>query len=59
MTDAYNAGKAAERGQGMTPNDPLPILDWPGENPPTFWWGRNRAGELTKVYRSYEDFCND
>jgi hypothetical protein len=59
MTDAEKAARAAERRQGITPNDPLPTLDCPDENPPAFWWGRNRTGELTKVYRSYEDFCND
>jgi hypothetical protein len=45
--------------QGVTMNDPLPTLEWPDGNPPASWWGRNRTGKLTKVYRSYEDYCDD
>lgn len=43
---------------GRTPNHPLPSLEWPGDEPPAYWWGVNSAGELTKVFRSYEDYCN-
>lgn len=44
--------------RGRTPNHPLPSLEWPGEDKPAYWWGMNYAGELTKVFRSYEDYCN-
>lgn len=44
--------------RGRTPNHPLPTLEWPGEDKPAYWWVMNDAGELTKVFRSYEDYCN-
>lgn len=42
-----------------TIDNPLPTLEWPDDNPPVSWWSRNKKGELTKVYRSYEDYCDD
>ena len=50
--------RAAQPRQG-TERNPLPTLEWPDENPPASWWGYNANGELTKVYRSYEDYCDD
>jgi hypothetical protein len=44
---------------GRSPNHPLPTLDWPGDDEPKCWWGRDASGRLTKVYRSYEDYCDD
>jgi hypothetical protein len=44
---------------GMSPDRPLPTLEWPNDNPPPYWWGKNEVGSLTKVYRSYEDYCDD
>ena len=45
--------------EGRSMNLPLPTLEWPDDNPPAHWWGINPNGELTKVYRSYEDYCDD
>ena len=35
--------------------------EWPGPgDPPPSWWATNpETNERTKVYRSYEDYCND
>ena len=41
-----------------TRDNPLPTLEWPDNNPPASWWGIGPQG-LTKVYRSYEDYCDD
>lgn len=48
----------SETRKGRTPDDPLPTLEWPGEQKPPYWWGRNTDGELCKVYRSYADYCD-
>jgi hypothetical protein len=45
--------------KGLHPDNPLPTLEWEDENPPASWWGISPDGELTKVYRSYEDYCDD
>lgn len=45
--------------KGRHPDYPLPTLEWPDENPPASWWGIGPCGELTKVYRSYADYCDD
>lgn len=35
-------------------------LDWKGPGPkPASWWAYDKVGVLTKVYRSYEDYCDD
>ena len=48
-----------ELAEGRDMNHPLPTLEWPDDNPPPHWWGINENCELTKVYRSYEDYCDD
>jgi hypothetical protein len=47
--------------RGTSPYVPLRTLEWPTEQgpPPKSWWSINERGELTKVYRSYEDYCDD
>lgn len=45
--------------QGRSPDNPLPTLEWPGDDKPAYWWGRDEAGQLTKVYRDYGDYCDD
>jgi hypothetical protein len=40
-------------------DNPLPTLFWPDENRPAYFWGISPTGELTKVYRSYKDYCDD
>ena len=47
--------------RGTSPYVPLPTTEWPTEQglPPKSWWGINAQGVLTKVYRSYEDYCDD
>lgn len=42
---------------GRHPGQPLPTLDWPSEDKPKFWWGRDKQGNLTKVYRDYRAYC--
>jgi len=42
-----------------TVSNPLPSLEWPGDDKPSSWYGINPKGQLTKVYRSYEDYCDD
>lgn len=44
---------------GRSTNSPLPTLEWPDDSPPPSWWGKGPNGELTRVYRSYEDYCDD
>lgn len=37
-----------------------PELRWKGPgDPPASWWATDKNGELTKVYRSYADYCDD
>ena len=45
--------------QGMSPDNPLPTLEWLGDEKPPSWWGMNSSGELTKVYRDYSAYCSD
>ena len=45
--------------KGRSISDPLPTLEWPDDNPPPWWFARDKDGNLTKVYRSYEDYCDD
>ena len=45
--------------QGRSPDNPLPTLEWPGDDKPASWWGLDDQGRLTKVYRSYADYCDD
>ena len=34
-------------------------LKWNGEGPaPKYWFANDKDGNLTQVYRSYEDYCN-
>lgn len=44
---------------GRSPDRPLPTLDWPDADPPPSWWGIGPNSDLTKVFRSYEDYCHD
>jgi hypothetical protein len=46
---------------GRQPDYPLPTLFWPKDrgDPPKYWWGRDRDGVRTKVYRDYEAYCDD
>jgi hypothetical protein len=44
------------------PSDELPEwAQWKGEGPPpAYWWATDpETGASTKVYRSYEDYCDD
>lgn len=37
-----------------------PELRWKGDgDPPAYWWAHDAAGTLTKVYRSFGDYCDD
>ena len=56
MTEPTDLAAALRLG---TLSNPLPTLEWPDENPPASWYGYNEKGTLTKVYRSYEDYCDD
>ena len=51
--------KAEDFKMGRNSLHPLPTLEWPGANPPSYWWGTDGHGNLIKVYRSYEDYCSD
>lgn len=47
---------------GSTSSLDLPTwAQWKGpDTPPASWWAVNpETGERTKVYRSYEDYCDD
>jgi len=45
--------------QGNSPDNPLPTLEWPGDDKPPSWWGIDPTGTLTKVYRDYAAYCWD
>lgn len=49
----------SDNGLGRSPLHPLPTLDWPDDNPPPSWWGVDEKGQITKIYRDYEAYCDD
>ena len=55
----YSPDVDAPAPTGRSTNSPLPTLEWPDDSPPPSWWGEGPNGELTRVYRSYEDYCDD
>ena len=40
------------------PDNPLPDLEWPGADKPASWCGRDSLGQITKVYRDYDAYCD-